>query len=158
MHIFPQMPLYLEIWVLGLYSDIQLYPSFHNQRALPLYIMVAHWSKKSEPMYILLSNLQFSGIETLSKHSSGLWIGQGKPTISQRFRFVLQILTFWSKRYWGLVCLRHNIPKLLPRIDACMWATIRTLPNYNRSDSVRFMVSVLILAIYTLPIYPFPIK
>ena len=64
MHIFPQMPLYLEIWVLGLYSDIQLYPSFHNQRALPLYIMVAHWSKKSEPMYILLSNLQFSGIIT----------------------------------------------------------------------------------------------
>jgi len=37
----------LKFFPLDAYCDIQLYPSFYNQWAVPLYIVVVRWAGKS---------------------------------------------------------------------------------------------------------------
>jgi hypothetical protein len=60
----------LKFFPLDSYCDIQLYPSFHNQWAVPQYIVAAHWPKKSLPVNILLCNLQLFVILDLGTKSN----------------------------------------------------------------------------------------
>jgi len=96
----------LKFFPLDAYCDIQLYPSFHNRWAGPLYIVVAHWSKKSEPVYILLSNLQFSGIITAgtkSTLSSKFRLAMGNTT-PDNFRFAQRTYTIVTQFFGRFEC------------------------------------------------------
>ena len=45
--IFQKWHIELKFFSLDAYYDIKLYPSFHNQWAVPQYIVMARWPQKS---------------------------------------------------------------------------------------------------------------
>jgi hypothetical protein len=45
---FLKMAHWIEVFSLDAYYDIKLYPSFHNQWAVPQYIVMARWPQKHQ--------------------------------------------------------------------------------------------------------------